>query len=251
MPHIFVVLLCLLLARTAAAGPQEVSFEAADGVQVFADLYASEAGKAAATILLFHQAGSDARGEYAHIAVRLMENGYNVLAIDQRSGGDRFGGVNRTMAGLERQDFGYCEAYPDLEAALSFMLGDGYDGPLAVWGSSYSAALVFQLAARNSADVDAVLGFSPASGPPLKDCALAPYLDQLDKPILALRPQNEFEVESVQLQMQEFENRGVQTYVSDPGVHGSSMLNADRVGESTEATWEVVLKFLDDSLRAD
>ena len=251
MPRKFVVLLCLLMASTAAAGPEEVSFEAADGVRVFGDLYASEAGNSAPTILLFHQAGSDARGEYANIALRLLENGYNVLAIDQRSGGDRFGGVNRTMAGLERQDYGYCEAYPDLEAALRYILDNGYDGPLAVWGSSYSAALVFQLAANNNADVDAVLGFSPASGPPLKDCALAPYLDQLEMPILALRPQKEFEIESVQQQMQDFEARGVQIYVSNPGVHGSSMLNADRVGESTEAAWEVVLDFLDKSLSAE
>ena len=44
--------------------------------------------------------------------------------------------------------------------------------------------------------------------------------------------------------MKEFERFGVQTYVADPGVHGSSMLNAERVGASTEATWQVVLDFL-------
>ena len=68
-------------------------------------------------------------------------------------------------------------------------------------------------------------------------------------PVLALRPQHEFEIESVRTQMQEFTAHGIQTYVADPGVHGSSMLDADRVGASTEATWTVVLEFLAASLR--
>ena len=250
MPKSLLVVLALNLLNVAVveANSDEVNFAAADDVQIFGDLYRSDAGASAATILLFHQAGSDARGEYTNIAIRLMDNGYNVLAIDQRSGGDRFGGVNRTMAGLERQDYGYCEAYPDLEAALRYMRAEGFDGPLAVWGSSYSAALVFQLAAKNVDDIDAVLGFSPGSGPPLRECSLSPYLDQLEVSRIAFRPQSEMEVESVQAQSLQLKASGVQFHVADPGVHGSSMLNAERVGASTEATWTVVLKFLSESL---
>ena len=81
-------LVSLVLAASAIAKPEQVSFEAADGVRVFGDIYRSADGELAPVILLFHQAGSDARGEYTHIAIRLMENGYNVLAIDQRSGGE-------------------------------------------------------------------------------------------------------------------------------------------------------------------
>ena len=245
------LLLSAVLSGAALAEPEQVSFDAADGVRIFGDLYTSADGAAAPTVLLFHQAGADARGEYTQIAIRLQANGFNVLAIDQRVGGDRFDGVNRTMAGLARQDYGYCDAYPDLEAALNYVRDDGFHGPLAAWGSSYSAALVFQLAARNVGDVDAVLGFSPASGAPLKGCALDPYLRQLDIPVLALRPQSEFEIESVQAQMRAFAEHGAQTYVANPGVHGSSMLNAERVGASTEATWDVVLGFLAESLRPD
>lgn len=228
---------------------EQVEFTAADGVRIFGDVYASSAGKHAPIILLFHQAGGDARGEYAGIARRLQENNYNVLAIDQRAGGTRFGGVNRTMVELDRQDYGYCDAYPDLEAALRHARAQGFDGPLAVWGSSYSAGLVFQLGAENSAEVDAILGFSPASGAPMADCPLTPFLTNLEVPALALRPQGEFEIESVQAQMREFEKHGVHTYVADPGVHGSSMLNAERVAASTETTWKVVLQFLAENLR--
>ncbi len=155
------------------------------------------------------------------------------------------------MAGLERQDYGYCEAYPDLEAALRYARNSGFEGGLAIWGSSYSAALVFQLGAKHQGDINAVLGFSPASGTPLADCALQPYLDSLTMPVLALRPQREFEIESVRAQMKKFTAHGMQTYVADPGVHGSSMLNADRVGASTEAAWAVVLDFLAASLRGE
>ena len=245
------VVLITFLNAVAWAGSTQVDFDTADGITVYGDLYPSPRGKSAPIILLFHQAGSDARGEYSQIAARLVDNGYNVLAIDQRSGGDRFGGVNRTMAGLENPDYGYCDAYPDLAATLAFARESGYDGPLAVWGSSYSAALVFQLGARHDSEVSAILGFSPASGPPLAECALGPYLDGLSVPALALRPQREFAIDSVQVQMRDFEAHGVKTYVADPGVHGSSMLNAERVQASTEATWSVVLDFLDEALAAD
>ena len=241
-------MLAALLFSTIAIASEQVEFDATDGVRVYGDLYASSIGKSAPVILLFHQAGSDARGEYAAIATRLQKNNYNVLAIDQRSGGTRFGGVNRTMAGLDRQDYGYCEAFPDLEAALHYVRAEGLDGPLAVWGSSYSAGLVFQLGAENSDDVDAILGFSPASGAPMADCPLTPFLADLNIPALALRPQREFEIESVQMQMKAFEAHGVKTYVANPGVHGASMLNEERVEASTESTWQVVLTFLSETL---
>jgi dienelactone hydrolase len=246
----FVTFLCtLLLTVNATAKTEQVHFDAADGVRIYGDIYRSAGGDNAPVVLLFHQSGGDARGEYTQIAMRLMQNGYNVLAIDQRAGGDRFGGGNRTMAALDGQEYGYCDAYPDLEAALRYMRTEGFDGRLAVWGSSYSAALAFQLVVKNSDEVSALLGFSPASGSPLADCSLLPYMSQIDVPALALRPQSEFENESVQAQMKEFEAHGIQTYVADPGVHGSSMLNAERVGESTESTWIVVLDFLAATLR--
>lgn len=240
-----IICLCVtFLACNAYAESEEVSFATSDGVRVYGDIYRSVDGDNAAVILLFHQGGGDARGEYTQIATRLIENGYNVMAIDQRAGGDRFDSVNRTVAGLDGKEFGYCDAYLDLEAALHFIREEGFDGPLAVWGSSYSATLVFQLGAENGDEVSAVLGFSPASGTPLANCSLLPYLSRLDVPVLALRPQSEFEIESVQAQMKEFESHGIQTYVADPGVHGSSMLSAERVGASTQGTWTVVLEFL-------
>ncbi len=82
-------------------------------------------------------------------------------------------------------------------------------------------------------------------------CSLSDYLDKVKAPVLALRPKREMEIDSVRKQKADFEMAGMQTYVADPGVHGSSMLNPVRSGGSTEAAWTVVLEFLDTNLRGD
>jgi predicted amidohydrolase YtcJ len=68
------------------------------------------------------------------------------------------------------------------------------------------------------------------------------------QPLLALRPAREMQVPYVPGQMELFQAHNHQTYVADPGVHGSSMLNEARVGESTQTTWAVVLHFLEANL---
>ncbi len=209
--------------------PEEVMFRAADGVNLYGDLYAS-GDRGAPIVLLFHQAGSNARAEYGSIVPRLLESGYNVLAIDQRSGGTRLGGVNRTASALEGGSPSYCDAYPDLEAALAFVISIGFDGPHIVWGSSYSAALVIRLAAEHPDDVNAVLAFSPASGDPMGACKPGPFLENLETPILALRPASEMENPRVRAQLEQFQELG--------------HLNPERVQGDVEETWTAVEQFL-------
>lgn len=223
----------------------EISFRASDGITVYGDVYtAPDVTMSAPLIILFHQGGGDSRGEYLPLVSRLVGEGYNLLAIDQRRGGDRFGGINRTLQGVGDTEFSYCEVYPDLEAALAFANDYGFTGNTAVWGSSYSAALVFRLGVEHPDEIDAVLAFSSASGEPMDGCRPESYSEQITQPVLALRPIGEMEVPYVPGQMKLYEEHGHQTYVADPGVHGSSMLNEARVGASTEATWGVVLEFL-------
>jgi alpha-beta hydrolase superfamily lysophospholipase len=240
-----------LFAVSAAAESTEFQLVTADDVTVYGDIYLAGADKSTPVILLFHQGGGDARGEYRDIATRLAGNGFHAIAIDQRSGGDRFGEVNRTVAALGERTFSYCDAYHDLEATLAYARESGFDGPVIVWGSSYSAALVFRLTVEHEKELDAALAFSAAAGASLANCQLQPYIASVNIPLLALRPQSEYEVESVQIQMADFEAQGLQTYVADPGVHGSSMLNATRVGAPTDATWSVVLEFLNENAASD
>lgn len=244
---------CILLLITSAgfAKGQEIQFETSDAVTVYGEVYRmDETPMSAPVILLFHQGGGDTRGEYLPLVVRLIEQGYNLLAIDQRRGGDRFEGVNRTLAGVGDAEYSYCDVYPDLEGALRFSNEFGFTGKTAVWGSSYSAALVFKLGTEHPDEIDAVLAFSAASGEPMDGCRPEPYSEQITQPVLALRPIREMEVPYVPGQMKLFKEHGHQTYISDPGVHGSSMLNESRVGSSTGATWTVVLDFLDANLTA-
>lgn len=94
---------------------EAVTITAADGVRVYGEFWPTIDPKAP-LILAFHQAGSS-HAEYTPLAPRLNRAGFHVLAIDQRSGGDEFGGKNRTVAALGRST-SYDAALADLEAAL-------------------------------------------------------------------------------------------------------------------------------------
>jgi len=229
----------------------EISFETDDGVTVYGEVYkAADAPMSAPVILLFHQGASNGRAEYEPLVPRLIEAGYHAIAIDQRRGGDRFGGVNRTLAGVGDAEYSYCDVYPDLEGTLKFAKEFGFTGKTALWGSSYSAALVFKLGVDHPDEIDAVLAFSAASGEPMDGCEPEQYSDQIRQSVLALRPIREMQVPYVPGQMKLFEEHGHQTYIADPAVHASSMLNEARVGSSTAATWTVVLDFLEAKLSA-
>ena len=158
MPRQILILLLVTLFPALAWAESPIKLTASDGVSVYGERY-EPVGHARAFILLFHQAQSN-RGEYASIAPRLAENGFSVLAIDQRSGGTLFGHKNETVGGLKHST-DYLDALPDLEAALAYAHDTLPGQPVIVWGSSYSASLVFLLAARRPRDVTAILAFSP------------------------------------------------------------------------------------------
>jgi len=146
------------MAPACTYAADAISFTASDRVKVFADYY-SAGSREKPLILLFHQAGSN-RGEYATIGATLATLGFNALALDQRSGGNAWGRTNETVKRLGKST-GYDEALLDLEAALQWAKSSGQTGPIIVWGSSYSAALVFLLAANHRREIKAILAFSP------------------------------------------------------------------------------------------
>lgn len=221
---------------------EEISFHTSDGILITGDLYHND--KSAISILLCHQAGANARGEYHSIIPRLVKDGFNVLAIDQRVGGERFGSTNRTAARIKNNEYGYCDAYSDMSAALDYMIVEGYHGKHIVWGSSYSAALAIQLGNNRAGDVTGVLAFSPASGAPLADCMPNQYLGTFRAQLLILRPAKEMESKSAKEQFEIAELFGHQTYVAENGVHGSSMLVEERTQHDVSEVWDVVMTFL-------
>ncbi len=227
----------------------EIEYYTPDSLRIFGDLY--ELDKKAPTILLFHQGGSNARGEYRTIIPKLINQDYNILAIDQRMGGQYYGSYNRTLANLTNYSFGdgysYCDAYNNLESALDFIISMGFSGNKFLWGSSYSASLAIQLANNRPSEIHGVLAFSPASGGPMAPCRPDGFFQTLEVPLIILRPPNEMENQSTKDQFELAKKYGHRTYIAKYGVHGSSMLVEERVNNDVTDTWKAVTTFLDEN----
>jgi len=225
----------LAVSTPVLAAPAPVLFKAADGVTVHGAYYKAPTPKA--LILLFHQAGSS-KDEYAGIAPRLVDAGYSAMAIDQRSGGTMFG-LNQTAAALGHKA-DYLEARPDLEAAVRW--GEAQKLPVILWGSSYSAALVFLVAADHP-ELKAMLAFSPGE-----------YLDHKDMvkqaaakvrvPVYVTSASDPEEIAVAQSILAASPATVKVQFVPKAGVHASSTLLRARNPKGAAANWPPVLAFL-------
>jgi alpha-beta hydrolase superfamily lysophospholipase len=230
--------------------PVTVIAESKDGHDVFGYRYGVADRVPGAVVVAFHQARANARGEYGPIAPRLVQEGFEVLAFDLRSGGDLFGARNRTVEGWAEAQ-GYCDAIADVLGALAYArrYAERLDvgappPPLVPVGSSYSAALVLRAVALDPSAVGGVVSFSPASGGPMAACRGEEVSGKLLVPVLVFRPLSEMQVESVAAQTALFREQGHEVFVADPGTHGASMLVADRVEGDVEPSWARLLDFL-------
>lgn len=217
----------------ALALAEPVTFAAADGVTVHGDYQGDGAGS---IIVLFHQAGSNLH-EYDPIAADLNAAGFDTLAIDQRSGGQAYGADNQTAAAAGGD---FLAAYADMEAALAW--AGAKQGPAIIWGSSYSAALVFHLAADHPQDVRAVLAFSPGEYFDdrhfVRDAAAG-----VSQPVFVSSSSSSEEVAAA---------RDIVTRVAGPATqlapqratHGSSALRHDDNPDGAAEVWAAVNAFL-------
>jgi len=227
------------LAMQARAEP--VSFAAGDGVRVYGDFHKAE-GKPRGMILLFHMAGSN-KSEYTPLAPILNKSGFATLAIDQRSGGDLWGDVNKTAA-KAKAEYNYADAIPDLEAAIVYGSAQ-HSGPIAVWGSSYSSALVFVVAARHP-EIKALLAFSPAEY--IQGFSIEKEAAKLSIPVFITSAPDIGEVSSGRALANAVPNHMAVQYVPKDGVHGSSTLRHDEDPAGAAENWKHVLAFLDIAL---
>ena len=120
---------------------KEISFLTADSITVYGDLLFKD--PSFPTILVFHQGGSNALAEYTSIINRLLNElpELNILALDQRSGGQTYGSYNRTVFHLSPyKNHPICAAYSDLEAALNYIAKRDVSGPVILWGAVTAAA---------------------------------------------------------------------------------------------------------------
>ena len=185
---LYVILLLLFAStgcKTAAdeLDSETISFHAEDGLPVTADLYI-EHESTAPLIVLFHRAHWS-RGEYLEIAPKLNEIGFNCMAVDLRSGDEINGVVNETHLEAQRRDKPrfYVNAVPDAESALRYARDSLEMARIILWGSSYSASLVFMLAQRYPDEVDGIVSFSPGEYLTVDERTIEEYAREVRCPV--------------------------------------------------------------------
>lgn len=221
-------------------GGERLILQASDGKDVHGVWYEAEHPRA--VILLFHQARGS-KGEYAAIAPRLKEMRFDALAIDQRSGGDLFGHNENSTYPVG--DKGYLASKADLEGALAWARSKAKGVPVILWGSSYSAALSFVVAAEHPGEVAAVVAFSPAE-----------YLDsarrvrtaagKLRIPAFMAASRSYYEkteADALAYMMRKLPD--VVRFDDTQLVHGSSMAVPERNPQGAVAVWKSLTDFLD------
>jgi dienelactone hydrolase len=221
-----------------------VEFAGSDGLAVTADLYPST-NKGAPIIVLVHQSGAS-RGEYRQIAPRLVEMGFNALAIDNRWGRrDRWNevenltarrhGTAEIVATGDRARIRAIDRITDLRAAVRWVRRAGYSGPLLLWGSSITANGVLTVATEEK-DVAAVMAFSPGEYDAENPMRMQEQVKTLTAPVLIACGEDERQLCSDIFAA--VPGRHKQFYVAERGRHGSSILYDD------PANWAVVEAFL-------
>ena len=247
----FLTISSLLLLSTTAVAANGVEFPSADGLTITADLYLVSSSATSQTrhpmVVLFHQAGWS-RGEYKEIAPRLNQMGFNALAVDLRSGKSVNGVTNATARRAREQGkaTNYLDALPDIEAALRYARGlTGNKVTLIAWGSSYSSALVLQIAGTKPELADAILSFSPGE-----------YFHRAGKPIDWVQKSAAGITKPVFITSARSETKRWSTIFESipstektsfipatPGHHGSRALWSQYV--DSEAYWDAVSLFLE------
>lgn len=262
-PVIAVVILAFAISACTQTMPESgsethrkatatVQAKTPDGITIYGEKYYGTLSAKTPLVLLFHQGGSNGRAEYAELAAWLNDAGFRAIAWDQRSGGELYGKSNRTKAGLA-SDYkpGYCDAYVDMQTALDFVRQEKEADKVIVWGSSYSAALVFRLAAENPTKIYGVVAMSPASGGPMRACHAGMWADAVQAPVLAMNPATEMTRDSTIEQQRVLKKAGVKHVVINNGIHGSSMLVDERTKHDMSEARQMVSNWLKATFKAD
>ena len=219
---------------------ETVKFNASDGVIITADLYKT-LDDDAPLIILYHQARYS-RGEYRSIAPKLNKLGFNCLAIDQRSGNEVNGVINETNREAVKLKKGteYVDAIPDVEAAITFAKDVLQAKKVIIWGSSYSAALVFYLGGKYAGKIDGIIAFSPGRYFKIDSKGIDHYSVKVTCPVFITSTKSEHK------QWEGIYNtlKSEKEYYlpENEGIHGSRALWS--INEGHEGYWEAVEEFI-------
>ena len=228
------------ITATPTVTKETLQFQATDGLAITADYY-PVADKEAPLIILFHQAGFS-RGEYLEIAPQLNKLGYQCLAIDQRSGKTVNDVLNETHRAAIAKELPtkYVNAIPDLEAALAYAKNELHAKEVILWGSSYSAALMFYMASQHKDEIKAILAFSPGEYFEIEGKKIQSFAADITCPVFVTSAKAEQSAwQSIYDQVQSDKHFFLP---KSEGKHGSKALWEKHEGH--EAYWQAVIAFL-------
>lgn len=189
-------------------------------------------------VLMFHTAGSN-RMEYEPVLGAVHIAGFDTLTVDQRSGGNDWDFENATVKKLG-ESTEYSQAYPDLEAALTWAKRKNYKTVI-VLGSSYSASLAIVLASKHGNDISAVAAYSPGEYFADKNW-IKTAVSNLKVPLYITTPESEKDKVDEVLKWKK--GQDITRYRPSNAVHGASMLRPDKNPEGYKANTDDLVKFL-------
>ncbi|MDP9955596.1 alpha/beta hydrolase family protein [Epilithonimonas hungarica] len=168
-----------------------INFPTSDELTVYADYYSGN-GKRSPLIILYHQAGFS-RGAFRNIAPRLVELGFNVLAVDLRSGDMVNHVINLTQkeALKKGKSTAFTDVIPDLEATYYYAKNKLKAKKIIYWGSSYSASLGFYMAAKHPSDYKALIAYSPGEYFKIENKSISTFAKDVKIPVYISSARNE------------------------------------------------------------
>ncbi len=217
--------------------PETITFNSIDGLTITTNLYYVD--EKFPFIVLCHQAGYN-KSEYAEIAFTLNKNGFNCLAIDQRSGGKVENTINETniLAVQKNLSTTYLDAEKDIIAAVNYV-AKKYNQKVILLGSSYSASLTLKIAKENE-NVRALVAFSPGEyfGDKLN---LTETIKGLNKPMYVTSSKEE--APNVAALLKNVASEINEQFIpKENGVHGASALKKET--SNNKEYWDSLLSFL-------
>lgn len=234
---------CVFLSFAQSDGDfsgETINFKASDGVTVTADLYMPHK-TSAPFILLYHQAGYS-RGEYRSIAPQLNAMGFNCMAVDQRSG-DKVNGINNeTHKGAVGANLptDYLDAIPDMEAAYLYVKYSIKPDKIILWGSSYSAAILFYMGSVHHKNLSGILCFAPGAYFKINNKELKTFAARITCPVFVTSAKSEYK--NWKAIYDQVKSEKSYFLPDSEGKHGSKALWSDNPNH--QAYWTAVTKFL-------
>ena len=218
-----------------------VNFPTSDGLKVYADYYSSH-NKRDPMLILYHQAGFS-RGEFRHIAPRLVELGFNVLAVDLRSGDilNQVTNLTKKEALKLGMSTAFQDVIPDLEASFNYAKNEIKSRKIIYWGSSYSASLGFYMAAKYPKDYKALIAYSPGEYFKIENKNIAEYAKDVKIPVFTSSARNE-EAQWKSIYNSVPAKKEFYLPSKTKGHHGTMALSAFH--DDAEENWQAIIPFL-------